>query len=190
MDVSVENGDFKNAVQTHLADVSMLDLKGMGVHLVALAFDKDKLFVWYGQQGCGFRWEPTKPLFADLHSKPIHFVPKELAGPRPPYAFGGPRNTIMLKNKWIMLGGSVQAGMSHTKDCNEIWVFDVDSQKFSRTNADTPHDVPGWRLSTAFDRSSGSAYVCDLEKGIFVANFRNLHLVETSAQPLFAPVCE
>lgn len=190
MEVSVENGEFKNAKQIHLADVSELDLKGMGVHLVALAYNKDKFFVWYGQQMCGFRWKPNHPLVADLHSEPINFLPTELSGPRPPYSFGGPRSTIMLKNKWVMLGGSVQHGMSHAKDCNEIWIFDVDTQKFSKTASDTPHDVPGWRLSVAFDRSTENVYMCDLEKGIFVANLNNLQLVDTHEQPLHAPVCE
>jgi len=175
LDVSVENGELKRAACARLVAGADLKLpREHSQHFTALAVNKEKIVVWYGEEMCGFWWQPSSPMYGEAKSGSVHFERLDVPEPRPPYAFGGPSNTVTWNNKWVMLGGSVARGMAQTEDCREIWSFDLDSKTYKKSDASMMDEVPLYRASTAFDFHSGDVYVCDIENGIYVANVKSL----------------
>jgi hypothetical protein len=175
LDLSVQNGEIKQAKCNRLVASADLALpKGPQSHLTAMAINKEKIALWYGMEMCGFWWQPETPLYGELKPGSVKFQQLQVPEPRPPYAYGGPSNTLMFNNKWIMLGGSKACGMAHVEDCREIWMFDLDSKTYKKSNLSMVDNVPLYRISTVFDCKSGNVYVCDLENGIYVANLNSM----------------
>lgn len=170
----MQNGEVKHAKCIRLVSNTDLKLGQRGGHFTALAVNKDKIVLWYGEEMCGFWWQPDKPLYGELKAGSASFQQLQVPDPRPPYAFGGPSKTVTFNNKWVMLGGSTACGMAQVQDCREIWYFDLDSKTYKKSNMSMVDNVPLWRTSTTIDYNSGNVYLCDLENGIFVANLNSI----------------
>lgn len=173
LEISVQNGSVKHAKCIHVTNVDLNSL-GQQSYLSTVATTKDKMVVWYCQNMCGYWWQPTKPLYGEVKSGTCTLSPITVPDPPPPYAYSGPSHVVNYNNNGVMLGGSTSCGMGKTDDNKEVWVFDINSKTFRKSNLSLVENVPNFRMSYAFDFSTGNLYACDLETGIYVTNLNNV----------------
>lgn len=168
MQMTFENHNVTGATISFLMAVDQLPVP-IGAHVTKMTVYENKIFAFWGCQGCGFRWEPMKPIVADLGTRKWSVV--EVPGDaKPPQGFSGPAYSFSSHNKWILMGGSIQEGMTGHRACKEIWVFDLDKVQYRKANWNLPDNLSPKNLTMAYDPTKGLLYAADSEHCVYEAS--------------------
>lgn len=145
-------------------------LNAHGARLVRAAISGHHLYGIYGQQGCGFRWDPTHPFKIDLQTGNVEHLEagSEIVGQPgacPPWSFSGAyAGHLVPPSKWFFLGGCRAKGLSSTEDDASIWILDLEKKDWRRFEA---FDLPqGARFVGAFG-SPTKFYVVNVNSGVY-----------------------
>ncbi|MFH4978082.1 hypothetical protein AB6A40_004791 [Gnathostoma spinigerum] len=84
----------------------------------------DKVYVIYGEHGCGFHIEPMKWTCIKEDTKETFVC--DLQGEKPPFSFQGARGTgVLASGLWVHIIGSTSKGMGESTYNGEIWTADL-----------------------------------------------------------------
>jgi len=138
-----------------------------GSRIVRAAVRDDHLYALSGQQGCGFRWEPTRPFRIDLRDGSIDRLivgDDTQADSCPPWSFSGAyADHFLSPSRWFFFGGCLARGMSSTAPDHSIWELDMEQKRWLKFEA---FDLPeGARFAGV--ASSGAFYVVNINDGVY-----------------------
>jgi hypothetical protein len=172
MQMTFDKGRFTGATISFVMSIGPLPITP-GARITRLTVHENKIFAFWGCEGCGFRWEPCKPVVADLGTRKWSVV--EVPGDvKPPHAFAGPSFCFSFQNKWILMGGSTQHGMTGHNPCREIWIFDLDKRQYRKALWNLPENLTGKQLTMAYDPNKGLLYAADSEHCVYQTSAHDL----------------
>ncbi|KRZ18609.1 hypothetical protein T11_15645 [Trichinella zimbabwensis] len=137
-------------------------------HVLFMAYTP-KRFIAIVEMNFGtYHWVPD--VIMDFDKKSQRFLPKEIYGKFPNWAFSGPKYVFQSKDNFLLAGGTELIDIDQLDQSRDIWILNIPNCTYTQLPVQLPVEAMAYEWYAAFDVEKSIYYVINVDAGIYRVN--------------------